>query len=315
MWSVELGLAERSPICHDAAMRSHPLLLVLVATASLAACSAGSPGPADAPEPALELVGFDDGWGQIFVMGVDGSGLRQVSPPVAEGMSDGNYSLDAALSPDGTRLAYTRGRSIDVVNLDTDEVTTVFEGGYQPVFSPDGSTLAVTDGSSISVMNADGSDVRVIARDEFASQAAFSVDGSTVVYNASGYLVEVPVAGGEPTVVLRDQFWNADPAFSPDGSTLVFSSNRGGNNGSEIYSMPVGGGDITALTDTYSVHPEFSSDGSRIFYTRATTETGEPVRDVTGPTRSQLASMNADGSDEKRVTPPSLTAQNPSTGG
>lgn len=287
---------------------------MLVATTLVTACGADR-ADAELPAPAPEVVAFDDGWGQIFVMGVDGSDLRQVNPPVAKDMSDGNYSTDAAVSPDGSKVAYTRGRSIDVVELESGETTTVYEGGYQPVFSPDGSMLAVTDGSNISVMNADGSDVRVLARDEGGSQMTFSPDGSMLVYNVSGYLVETPVAGGASRVVLRDQFWNADPAYSPDGSTLVFSSNRGGNNGSEIYAMPAGGGDITPLTDTYSVHPEFSGDGTSIFYTRATTETGVPVKDVTGPTRAEVASMNADGSDEKRVTPPSLIAQNPSVGG
>ena len=116
-------------------------------------------------------------------------------------------------------------------------------------------------------------------------------------------------------VLLRDQFWNSDAAYSPDGSTLVFSSDRGGNNGSEIYSMPAGGGAITRLTDTYAVHPQFTPDGSRILYTRATTQSGELVVDISTSNRAELASMNPDGSDQKRLTPRSITAQYPSIGG
>ncbi|WP_307829592.1 hypothetical protein [Antrihabitans stalagmiti] len=260
------------------------------------------------------IVSFDDGWGQIFVANVDGSGLRQITPTVADDMSDGRYGNFAAVSPDGKQLAYTRGgKFIDLVDLESGDVRTVHEGGYQPTFSPDGSSIAFTSGDDISIMNIDGSDVRVIAPE--GSGARFSPDGSRIICNVAGYLVETPVAGGESKVVLRDQFWNADPAYSPDGSTLVFSSNRGGNNGSEIYSMPAGGGEITRLTETYAVHPQFTPDGSRILYTRATTQSGELVVDISTSNRAELASMNPDGSDQKRFTPRSITAQYPSVGG
>jgi TolB protein len=136
-----------------------------------------------------------------------------------------------------------------------------------------------------------------------------------MIFNVNGYVVEMPATGGESKVVLRDQFWNSDPAYSPDGTTLVFSSNRGGNNGSEIYSMPAGGGEIIRLTDTYAVRPQFTPDGFRILYTRATTQSGELVVDISTSNRAELASMNPDGSDQKRFTPRSITAQYPSIGG
>ncbi|MFH5244504.1 hypothetical protein [Antrihabitans spumae] len=291
--------------------RSRSLPLLFAAFVALTACADDSK---PAPEPAPVLVSFDDGWGQIFVANADGSGLRQITPTVADDMSDGRYGNFAALSPDGKQLAYTRGgRSIDVITLESGEATTVHEGGYQPVYSPDGSSIAFTSSDGISIMNADGSDARVVSSE--GSGAKFSPDGSRLIFNVDGYLVEAPTTGGASKVVLRDQFWNSDPAYSPDGSTLVFSSNRGGNNGSEIYSMPAGGGEITRLTATYAVHPQFSPDGSRIFYSRATTQSGELVVDVSTSNRSELASMKPDGSDQKRFLPRSITAQYPSIGG
>ncbi|BAH56038.1 hypothetical protein ROP_pROB01-05390 (plasmid) [Rhodococcus opacus B4] len=299
--------------CDDHLMRLSRLLPVLVAASVvLTGCADDSP-----PAPTPVIVSFDDGWGQVFVANVDGSGLRQVTPTVADDMSDGRWGNNAALSPDGAQLAYTRGgRFIEVVDLESGDVRTVHEDGYQPVFSPDGSSIAFSksDGS-ISIMNTDGSDLRVIAPAESGSVATFSPDGSRVVFTADGYIVEVPTTGGESKVLLRDQFWNSDPAYSPDGSTLVFSSNRGGNHGSEIYSMPAGGGEITRLTDTYAVHPQFTPDGSRILYTRATTQSGELVVDISTSNSAELASMNPDGSDQKRLTPRSITAQYPSIGG
>ncbi|MFC8178112.1 TolB family protein [Rhodococcus sp. NPDC057297] len=287
------------------------MAVLFAASALLVGCSEDPPAP-----PAPVVVSFDDGWGQVFVMNADGTGLRQVTPTVAEDMSDGMYANYTALSPDGTQLVYTRaGRTLEAVDLASGESRTLHEGGYQPAFSPDGSMIAFTSGGSISVMNADGSDVRVVAQEDSAFGSSFSPDGSRILFDIAGYILEVPASGGESTVILRDQFWNADAVYSPDGSTLVFSSNRGGNNGSEIYSMPVGGGEITQLTTTYAVHPEFSPDGSRIFYTRATTQSGELVTDIGLSNRAELASMNLDGSDQKRLTPRSITGQNPSIGG
>ena len=259
---------------------------------------------------------FDDGYGQIFVMNEDGTGLRQVTPTVTGDMSDTRYANYASMSPDGSTIVYTRaGRFIESVNLESGDSRTVYEGGYQPVFSPDGSTIAFTSLDGISAMNADGSDVRLLAREESAFGATFTPDATQVVFNIGGYIVSVPAAGGEVTVLLRDQFWNADPTFSPDGSTMVFSSNRGGNNGSEVYSMPAAGGPITALTETYAVHPQFTPDGSRVVYSRATTRTGELVTDIVDYDRSELATMNVDGTDQIRLTPQSITSQDPSVGG
>ncbi|MBY4129276.1 PD40 domain-containing protein [Rhodococcus fascians] len=293
--------------------RSRLVCLFIAVAVSLTGCTST---PAPDAEPPRARVSFDDGYGQIFVMNEDGTGLRQVTPTVTGDMSDTRYANYASMSPDGSTIVYTRaGRFIESVDLASGDSRTLYEGGYQPVFSPDGSTIAFTSLDGISAMNADGSDVRLLAREESAFGATFTPDATQVVFDIGGYIVSVPAAGGEKTVLLRDQFWNADPTFSPDGSTMVFSSNRGGNNGSEVYSMPAAGGPITALTETYAVHPQFTSDGSRIVYSRATTRTGELVTDIVDYDRSELATMNVDGTDQIRLTPQSITSQDPSVGG
>lgn len=286
------------------------IAVLLAASGLLVGCAEDPP-----PSPSPLVVSFDDGWGQVFVVNSDGTGLRQVTPTVADDMSDGNYINDAVVSPDGTQLVYSVRDGLAVQDLESGERRTLHGSGGQPEFSPDGSAIAFKDGESIRVMNSDGSDVREVTKDEAAYATSFSPDGSKILFDVSGYILEVPTAGGEPKVVLRDQFWNADPVMSPDGSTLVFASNRGGNNGSEIYSMPVGGGEITQLTTTYAVHPEFTPDGSRIFYSRATTQSGELVTDISLSTGVELASMKPDGSDQRRLTPRSITGQHPSVGG
>ncbi|OZD67966.1 hypothetical protein CH272_00545 [Rhodococcus sp. 05-340-1] len=293
--------------------RTRLVYLFIAAVVSVTGCTSAPPLEAERPQA---RVSFDDGYGQIFVMNEDGTGLRQVTPTVTGEMSDTRYANYASISPDGSSIAYTRnGRFIESVDLESGDSRTLYEGGYQPTFSPDGSTIAFTSPYGISAMKVDGSEVRLLAREESAFGATFTPDGTQVVFNIGGYIVAVPAAGGESRVVLRDHFWNADPVFTPDGSTVVFSSNRGGNNGSELYSMSATGGPITALTDTYAVHPQVNAGGSRIIYNRATTRTGELVTDIVNYERSELATMNLDGTDQVRLIPQSITAQDASFGG
>ncbi len=56
------------------------------------------------------------------------------------------------------------------------------------------------------------------------------------------------------------------PRYSPDGQSLLFSIARDGN--TDIFSMNLGGGTITQLTNAPSIEtaPSFSPDGSRIVF-------------------------------------------------
>jgi Tol biopolymer transport system component/imidazolonepropionase-like amidohydrolase len=55
-----------------------------------------------------------------------------------------------------------------------------------------------------------------------------SADGKKIVFAALGdiYLMRV---GGKPENITKDRYLDTDPAFSPDGNQLVYSSDRGGN--------------------------------------------------------------------------------------
>ena len=56
------------------------------------------------------------------------------------------------------------------------------------------------------------------------------------------------------------------PRFSPDGGTVVFSLERGGN--TDIYALNVASGGLTQLTNAPSIEtaPSFSPDGSQIVF-------------------------------------------------
>ena len=63
---------------------------------------------------------------------------------------------------------------------------------------------------------------------------------------------------------------NTEPAFSPDGQTLYFVSDRGGN--PQIYKMPAQGGPAERVTfsGAYNISPALSPDGRWLAYVSRT---------------------------------------------
>jgi Tol biopolymer transport system component len=58
-----------------------------------------------------------------------------------------------------------------------------------------------------------------------------SPDGSTLVFDLLGSIWTLPIGGGEATPLTRGMAFDAQPRFSPDGSRIVFVSDRtGGEN-------------------------------------------------------------------------------------
>ena len=72
---------------------------------------------------------------------------------------------------------------------------------------------------------------------------------------------------GESRNITNSEFFEADASFSPDGSQIVFTSNRDGN--PEIYSLNLDGSDLRRLTfdPLTDSHPAFSPDGTQILFT------------------------------------------------
>lgn len=88
-----------------------------------------------------------------------------------------------------------------------------------------------------------------------------------------------------------------DPAWSPDGTKIAFTSDRdlpgiNGNSGFEIYVMNADGSDAVRLTNNSSqdVGPSWAPDGTRIAFTSL--RDGLPVVYV----------MNSDGSNQINLT-------------
>ena len=93
-----------------------------------------------------------------------------------------------------------------------------------------------------------------------------SPDGRQVAFVALGDLYLLPV-GGKPQNITRDRFLDAEPAWSPDGRFLVWSSDRGGEL-LDLWVRDMLTGAVRQLThlSTSAMGAAWSPDGSRIAF-------------------------------------------------
>ncbi len=183
----------------------------------------------------------DEGSFQIFVAGIDGSGIRQVT-------HDPTGATFPAWSPDGTRIAYSGYGDGDVYNLfvvdvatgESTQITSERHDAWQPQFTPDGSSLLFTGGTQTrpelrTVPVLGGESTRLIDLDEGLSDAgngAISPDGSRVTFLGGGNPLGTPgghcgpcrlVANVDGTQRRIVDGFGASPAgmWSPDGTRIV----------------------------------------------------------------------------------------------
>ena len=92
-----------------------------------------------------------------------------------------------------------------------------------------------------------------------------SPDGQTIVFDHLGNLFTIPVTGGEATQLTSGMAFDAQPRFSPDGTRIVFTSDRSG--GQNIWVMSLDGTDTTQVTKgatNRSESPDWAPDGDYI---------------------------------------------------
>ncbi len=198
---------------------------------------------------------------------------------------DGNLEI-YSMNADGS------GQTRLTNNAATDEL---------PVWSPDGNkiTFASPRGASwdVFIMNADGSNQIDLTNNHpvIENYPAMSPDGTKITYTADlgGGNNEVYVMnsdGSGQTNISSNAASDYESKWSPDGSKLVFASNRDGNY--EVYSMNANGSGQTRLTNTSAPEdfPSWSPDGSKIAFSSN--------RDG----NAEIYVMNADGSGQTRLT-------------
>ena len=181
-------------------------------------------------------------------------------------------------APDGKRLAFisTRDGEANIYLADADggnvRAVSKVAGGVQPplVFSPDGSTLAFV--ADVKQGAATPPNVHRITRLLFRHWDEWRE-------NVRHHVFSVAASGGEPRDLTPGDFdaptfqqEDAAVAFSPDGKTVVFVSNREGpdteawSTNNDIWSVPAGGGEPKKLTanPAADAQPVFTADGRHL---------------------------------------------------
>ena len=101
--------------------------------------------------------------------------------------------------------------------------------------------------------------------------ADISPDGTTIVFDLLGDIYTMPMAGGKATPLTQGMAVDAQPRFSPDGTRIVFTSDRNGGEG--VWIMAVDRKDTVQVTrgksDKYD-SPEWTPDGKYVVFTRGT---------------------------------------------
>lgn len=183
---------------------------------------------------------------------------------------------DAQLSPDGTRLAYTRDSDVWIYDLDrgsNDSLTAGGTGPHNPVWSPDGTRVAYDAGGNIFV-RAVG---RASAAQEVGGSAAIDfpvewLEDGTIIFQTAGTgdLLSIPAEGGEVTRLLDADWEEAAATVSPDGRWIAYSSARSGNAQLYVRSWPDLAGEVRVSEgDDPLVQfsaPQWSPAGETLYY-------------------------------------------------
>jgi Tol biopolymer transport system component len=217
----------------------------------------------------------------IYTMNADGSDIRRVT-------SSGLDEANPAWSPDGRKLVFERvlndstcdgfldcGVELFTVSVDGSDERRLTDNqtfDLTPAWAPDGKKIAFSRyerGSCVNfqcdydifTINTDGTgEVNLTHNDEANQGPNWSPDGGQIAFSStlnSCCVGEIFTMNADGTGLRRvtsyphpgDWLFSIQPAWSPDGTKIVFKAGYAGSNHDELHSVDVEGGDVRRLTD------------------------------------------------------------------
>ncbi|MES1194225.1 MAG: LpqB family beta-propeller domain-containing protein, partial [Solirubrobacterales bacterium] len=125
------------------------------------------------------------------------------------------------------------------------------------------------------VVSAPGAAARPLTFGRADHDPAVSPDGRRIAFVRGRDVWTMAVDGRSARALTRDGRFHTDPAWTPNGKTIIFSSGAWG--GVDLAAVPAAGGSaIRRLTSTpghEERHPDVSPDGARIAFDRTGCET------------------------------------------
>ena len=199
-------------------------------------------------------------------------------------LSPGRRFGSPRLSPDGRHLAVRiiddeGGSDIWIQDLQRDTLIRLTYDGASAhaAWSRNGKQVFFastrSDTGSLFSRPADGSSMAIRLTDNYPFATPTSVDESTVIFwfrNGDGNTVTSDVASlslsdGDVTLLLQSPFHEEQPALSPEGRWLAYTSNESGRR--EVYVQPYAGEGSRWLVSTNGgTEPVWSPDGKELFY-------------------------------------------------
>ena len=247
-------------------------------------------------------IAFVRSYEAVYVMNVDGSGVRRVTPSAWE-------SRYPVWSPDGKRIAFIRTGPSPSEYDPRDEIYVVTLNGTglqrltrnnrndgEPTWSPDGRRIAFTSHESgINVVSTSGGASRALSRTGLDNQPDWSPVGNKIAYVSAGPAIHVMSEDGTRIRRLTDPGMGQDsaPAWSPDGRRIAFVRtphfSDPGVSRDGIYLMNADGSGLRRITSIDADFPVWSADGRHIAFASW------------GRNDYDLYLMNADGTGLKRL--------------
>jgi len=219
---------------------------------------------------------FDD-FEDVYVMDVDGSNVHAVAADVGP-------EFDGAWSPDGEWIVYRDSRR------------------------------GINEDDEINAARVDGSERRNLTQDPGNDWGPdWSPDGRTIIFNSDrdgmpmgGFLVN---PDGSNLRALEIDAWVEYPAFSPDGTRIVFMGHEGADY--DIFTADLRTGAATRLTDARGSDgwPVWSPDGSTIAFASERDDClwapsdEDCWRGAEPGEHHDIWLMDADGANQRRLTP------------
>ncbi len=253
---------------------------------------------------------------QIYVMNVDGSGLKMVSTGIGA-------TTCAFFHPSGDKLIFAsnhedlrapvefearrprggeQGKDAEKGGAQAKEgqTPTSQPGGHQGRGGSGGYAWKYYPGMQIYEYTfATGALKRLTHGDVYEAEGSYSPDGKQIVYcslrdgNPAIYICDAD--GQNPRRVTHNNGRDGGPFFSPDGRRIVFRADRVGDGNLQVFVNNTEGTAEKALTpsDTFHWCPFWHPSGKWIIYTHA---------DFRGKPNFELYLIRDDGSETQRVT-------------
>jgi hypothetical protein len=226
-----------------------------------------------------------------------GIGVCSHDKDVVEKAVFSNVSLEALPSPSGKRVLVSALETVAIASTDRRVEYAAAAHFEAPNWSRDGGFLVFNQGGTMHRIALGGGEPALIPtapQIHCNNDHGISPDGRLLAISDQSHedgksrIYILPLAGGAPRLVTPNapSYWHG---WSPDGKTLAYTAERGGN--FDIYSIAATGGEETRLTSAPGLDdgPEYSPDGAYIYFNSERTG------------HMQIWRMKADGSEQEQV--------------